>query len=269
MGGNVWELTLEGANESAYVFYSAPTLEFTPGTLIENLAPGTVPTGTIGGTNNEVLTTDIDGHAAVQVTLAGGPRDFVRAQSAPPLLEEGFEANDGSFTVPAIGGTTEGTLWEWGQADSDNEFGLAIVDGNPPSQKCWAVGLGAFIATGDGTNEGYYAIPTTAYLRSRPIDLTGVTAASLSFAEAIDAEAGDVAEVYVIDATDAVIGGGPIYNATGGVLTSVNWTAANGGTPIALPAGAMGQTVRIEWRFSGAGTDFLGWYIDDVVVERN
>lgn len=44
--------------------------------------PGSDP-GTIGGTNNSVLTTDAGGDATVRIAMTGNPADFVRAQTAP------------------------------------------------------------------------------------------------------------------------------------------------------------------------------------------
>ncbi|WP_411847089.1 hypothetical protein AAFN60_06465 [Roseibacillus persicicus] len=215
---------------------------------------------------------DIDGTAPENSlsNIPGGSdakRFFAMVEKTPPpLLEEDFDLDDGGFTAPLIAGVTEGTLWEWGTADSDNSFGVTV------SGSCWAVGLGSW--DGGNGDAGFYGTsnasnPTTTYLRSTPIDLSGLAGAELSFSEAIDAEDGDVAEVYLIDANDAIIGEGPIHTATlSGMSTSYSWAAANGGTPIALPAAAMEQTVRIEWRFTGSGTDYLGWYIDDVVVRQ-
>jgi len=52
-------------------------------------------------------------------------------------------------------------------------------------------------------------------------------------------------------------------------IGAATWATADGGTPIAIPGAALGQLVRIEWRLTGRGgisDDYLGWYIDDVVV---
>ncbi|MEM9235365.1 MAG: hypothetical protein AAGB14_01205, partial [Verrucomicrobiota bacterium] len=183
------------------------------------------------------------------------------APPPPPLFSEDFEAGDGGFTVA----TTLGTAWAQGTPDSDNEFNLVIDSGNGESTGCFAVGLGTF---NSDSNNGYYAANTATILTSPAIDLTGITAASLTFAEAVDFDGGATGEVYVIDGSDAVLGGGPIYTVSG--EASADWADANGGTPIALPAAAMGQSVRIEWRFTG-GTevDWLGWYIDDVAVNED
>lgn len=238
-----------------YDLVASSTLDSAPGTWL----PVDGQTG---------IPADPSGTTTTSIPLPANPKVFyaVVEYPAPPLMEEDFEADDGGFTLSA----TEGTTWEWGQADSNNEFGLVVTGGNPSSLKCWAVGLGTYAGgPGNGTNEGTYANPTNTHLRSSQIDLTGVSGATLSFAEAIDAVAGDGAKVFVIDASDTVIGGTAIYDATEGVDKSENWTTANGGVPIALPAAAMGQTVRIEWRFTGAGTAYLGWYIDDVVVRSN
>ncbi len=84
VGINLWELTLVADASTDYSFYSSTTLDFTPGTLIENLVQGDPgDAGTIGGTNQSVLTTDANGDGKVRVTLTGDPSDFVRAQSVP------------------------------------------------------------------------------------------------------------------------------------------------------------------------------------------
>ena len=81
VGGGVWEVELSGEAGGQYVFYSDPDLVFDPGTLVENLTQGA--NGTVGGTNNSVLTLDGNGLGVVQLTLSGNPRDFIRAQTAP------------------------------------------------------------------------------------------------------------------------------------------------------------------------------------------
>ena len=65
------------------------------------------------------------------------------------------------------------------------------------------------------------------------------------------------------DTTDTVIAN--VLPATGDANTSnANW--ANVG-PVAIPGAALGQPVRIEWRFVGNGDgSYNGAYIDDVSV---
>jgi hypothetical protein len=81
-GSGVWELTLKADPNSSWQFRSSTTLEFTPGTLVEPLIDAGGP-GTIGGTNNSVLTTDSSGDAKVRLTLTGSPADFVRGVEFP------------------------------------------------------------------------------------------------------------------------------------------------------------------------------------------
>ena len=84
VGGTLWELALAGDPATGYEFRSSTTLEFTPGTLVENMTQGDPgDPGSIGGTNNSVVTTDGSGQATVQMTLTGDPSDFVRAETAP------------------------------------------------------------------------------------------------------------------------------------------------------------------------------------------
>ena len=84
VGSDTWELTLTGDANAGYAFYSSPALDFTPGTLIENLTQGDPgDAGAVGGTNDSVLTTDGSGDGKVRVTLSGSSADFVRAQTVP------------------------------------------------------------------------------------------------------------------------------------------------------------------------------------------
>jgi hypothetical protein len=84
LGGGLWELTLEGAPDTEYEFRSSTTLEFAPGTLVENLTQGDPgDPGSIGGTNNSGVTTNGSGLAVVRLVLTGSPADFVRASTTP------------------------------------------------------------------------------------------------------------------------------------------------------------------------------------------
>jgi hypothetical protein len=83
VGGDYWELTLQGDAGTAYEFRSSATLEFTPGTLVGGLIqgnPGSDP-GDID-LSGDFVTTDGSGAATVRLPLTG-PRAFVRAQTTP------------------------------------------------------------------------------------------------------------------------------------------------------------------------------------------
>ncbi len=267
VGGDLWEVAIQGEPETGYEFRSSPDLDFNPGTLVENLSQGDPgDPGSIGGENNSLLITDANGDGVARVTLTG-PRQFIRAQSPGPLLDANFETGDGGFTVV----TPEGSSWSLGTPDSTGEFGGTVNAGNNASANCWGTNLGAY--DGGAGDRGYYLVPTTTALRSPVIDLTGISAAQLTFAEALDVHAGDTAQVFVIDpVTDDLIDPNPIYTAVDTDPNAADWDPANGGLPIALPAAALGQQVRLEWRFNGLGggtNDYLGWYVDDVKVTVN
>lgn len=67
------------------------------------------------------------------------------------------------------------------------------------------------------------------------IDLTGVSAATLAFAQARDLETGNIAVAGIYSAApDPDIDGPP-------------WETV---APIAISGAALGQAVRIEWRFT-------------------
>lgn len=254
VGADIWELTLLGAPETVYEFRSSGTLEFDPGALITGLTQFDADDpGTIGGGDGSLLTTDADGNGTVRMTLAG-PRNFVRAQPPLPLFSEDFEDDGGGFTVA----TSEGTPWAWGDPDSTG-IGGSVTAGNGGSTNCWGTGIG---------DPGFYADPTATCLRSPVIDLTGVAAAELTFAGALDLEPNDLVTVNIIDdATDTVIAG-DIVSITDEDTGSAAWENVG---PIAIPAAALDRPVRLEWCLDGEGgstDDYLGWYIDDVVIEE-
>jgi hypothetical protein len=214
---------------------------------------GTTVTITPSPNDPEAGTTTVT--AAVSGTATDRLFMVVEAVLTPPLISEDFETDDGGFTVV----TTEGSDWERGTPDSSS-LGGTVTTGNDDSTGCWGTDLGP---------DGIYAIPTTTSLRSPVIDLTDVTAAELTFAEAIDLDNGDTAEVNIIDDTTDTVIASAIYTPTDNNINTADWNPANNDTAITIPAAALGQAVRIEWKFNGLGgstSDFLGWYIDDVLL---
>ncbi|WP_353415665.1 Ig-like domain-containing protein, partial [Haloferula helveola] len=215
-----------------------------------------------GAVVTEAGAPDGNGIEVVDVTLSPGlltsPRLFVRVnQNEGILLSENFEGGDGGFTVS----TAQGTSWAWGAPNSSG-FGGSVTEGYGMSTNCWGTNVG---------NPGYYLDPTTTRLRSPVIDLTSVADAEVTFAEALDLEAGDSAVLNIIDDTTDTVIAAAIYTAVDGDTNNADWALANGGTPIAIPPAALGQPVRLEWvlvGFGGASDDYLGWYIDDVTVKE-
>ncbi|MGD9419096.1 MAG: hypothetical protein Q7R22_009145 [Verrucomicrobiota bacterium JB025] len=187
----------------------------------------------------------------------GDPKSFfvLVEKDVPALFEEDFEADNGGFTSVV----TEGTDWAWGTPASAG-YGGTVSVGNGASTKCWGTNIGT---------PGFYLNPTTeSCLRSAVIDLTGVAAAELSFAQAIDIHGGDSVTVNIIDDTTDTVIAADIVSISDGNVTSAAWETVG---PIEIPAAALGQAVRIEWCFSGTGgttEDYLGWYIDDVEVRE-
>jgi hypothetical protein len=175
----------------------------------------------------------------------------LREETVPPLLMADFEEANGGFSSAK----TAGSDWEWGDPDSSGFGGQSVTTGNGGSEKCWGTNIG---------NPGYYSDPTTdSCLISPVINLTGVAAAKLSFAHAIDIDiaGGDTAVLRIVNAdTNALITSIPFPD---GDTNSANWQATG---PITLP---VGTPIRLEWCLTGSGganDDFMGWYIDDVKV---
>lgn len=213
--------------------------------LVEGNIAATPPTNAF-----QVAPTDASRFYAVEEFAAPPP---------PPFFATGFEADAAGFTVI----TTQGSAWERGTPDSDNGASppsdLVLTTGNGGSANAWGTNLGT-------VGEGFYINPTTTVLRSPVIDLTDKTFANLTFAEAVDFATTDSAQVYVISDSDDSVVAGPIHTSSTGASRTANWATANGGNAIALPAAALGRSIRLEWRFTGGTAAYLGWYIDDVEV---
>jgi hypothetical protein len=171
--------------------------------------------------------------------------------NAPPVtvFSDDFENGLGNWVATSTGDA--GTEWELGTP----------TNVGPPTANS---GTNCF-----GTNiDSDYTDDALVTLRSELIDLTGADSATLNFAHYIDADPDsgsstpfDTATVNVLDSSDAVIGVVTVL----GNDTTADWTDLS----FALPAGAAGQMVRLEFVFDAdafANSVGPGWYIDDVVV---
>ncbi|MCF7734364.1 MAG: Ig-like domain-containing protein [Akkermansiaceae bacterium] len=175
----------------------------------------------------------------------------VAEKDAPPLFFADFKDGSGGFTNVNHG---TGSSWEFGDPDSTGPGGT-VSTGNGGSPNCWGTNI---------ARPGYYLANTDASLRSPVIDLTGVSGATLSFARAIDMDSGHTLVVNIIDDTTDTVIESAIHTSTDAYPTTANWETINS---IAIAGAALGQPVRIEWRFTNnGGTDYMGAYIDDVSV---
>ncbi|MEO1836606.1 MAG: LamG-like jellyroll fold domain-containing protein [Akkermansiaceae bacterium] len=154
----------------------------------------------------------------------------------------------------------------------DLESGLGAwtmgSDGTPGSE--WALGTPSNVGplgTNSGVNcfgtvlDGNYGFTAEVWLRSPAIDLTGASAATLSYAEFKDIEISfDSGTVNILDAADDSF----ITELDSGIEgQSPQWDSASH----QLPVEALGKVIKIEFRlFSDDITNLAGWYLDDVVV---
>lgn len=258
IGGGVFELTLLGAADTGYEFRSSPILDFSPGALVENLTAGVPAVGTIGGSNDSVLTTDSNGDGTVRMTLAG-PKNFVRAQIPPPLLSESFDDAAALPTGWMSNGPSNGTDWEVGTPSGGGVGAPTAADSAPNCA---------------GTNiSGYYTENADVSLTSPSIPIPIGSGATLSFRQWIDTDLtgapNDLGSVRILDADnfDNPIAGLEILGIEGD--GSAGWTNGN----LVLPAlDVGGKNIKVEFRFvSNAGTVqdtdvFGGFFVDDVVV---
>ena len=228
-------------------------------TLVSNIDLMTPPSAWLpyddGVLTYEGILSSGTGNQALSGVLKVGPRRFFALVEEPiaPLFSEDFESSDGGFTSVSAAGS------DWAHGDPDSMgLGGEVITGNGGSVNCWGTDIG---------NPGFYLDPTTgACLRSSVIDLADVTAAQLIFAQAIDLDEFDSVTVNIIDdVTDTVIAA-DIVSISDDNMGTAFWQPVG---PIVIPNAAFGQSVRIEWCLSGTGgatDDFMGWYIDDVVI---
>ena len=211
-------------------------------------------------TYQNIVSTGTGTQTLTNVLKVGPTRFFALIENEiQPLLDEDFEDGDGGFTIS----TGVGTEWAFGEPNSTSPGGI-VNEGNAGSTNCWGTNLG----NPDNNDFGFYLDPTTdSCLRSPVIDLTGVTGAELTFAHAIDLETvGDSVTLNIIDDTTDTVIAASIINIVDEDVSLANWQPIG---PITIPDVALGQPVRIEWCLSGTGgstDDYLGWYIDDVMV---
>jgi hypothetical protein len=284
--GGVNRYAIASANASTeshrpFITYEQADLSIPPRLTI---TPATAPaTGFILEWNSQAgklynlrTSTDLDSPVADWDLLKGGieatppanveqvdpadPRRFYAVEEfdappPPPIFSADFEDDGGGFTAS----TDAGTAWAWGTPDSTGPGGT-VNAGNgaePGSGKCWGTDIG---------NPGFYADPTTnSRLISPVIDLTAVAAAKLGFAHAIDLDAGDsaVVRLFNADTSEEIVAGDFPLTVSDADATAAKWQTSG---PHILP---VGTPVRIAWIITGTGgaaDDFLGWYIDDVVV---
>lgn len=162
----------------------------------------------------------------------------------PPLFEADFESGQGEWET---GGPVP-DLWELGTPN----FGINEAHS----------GENAF-----GTRlDGPYEVEEVGWLRSPEIDLTEVSAATLTFFEAVDSEEGfDFRRINIKDADDP--DGEPIAQLVEDSGANLTWANRS----LSLPENVIGERVIIEFEFISddfqpTGQEQAGWYIDDVQV---
>ena len=174
-------------------------------------------------------------------------------QGAPPpqtFLEEDFESGAPGWVVVTGATHAGGTTWEIGSPTA----GIG-PPGAQEGEACAGINLA-----------GFYTSNADVGLQSPVLDLTSAGAVALSFGHwyGLDGVA-DFCRVYIRDANGDEIPelAAPIGEYSG--LFTTAWTPVN----LAMPAEAVGRTIRIEFRFtSDASENWEGWYIDNVRVSE-
>lgn len=81
LGEGRWEIALKGEPFARYELLVSENLSFNLGKQVELLLPTGV--GRVGGLKNQLITTDANGLATVQMDLESLPVQFIRAQTSP------------------------------------------------------------------------------------------------------------------------------------------------------------------------------------------
>ena len=176
---------------------------------------------------------------------------FYQVANVPPapIFEEDFETGAAGWTTQDLG--ESGTLWELGKPTN------GPGEAHSPTR-----------AYGTGLTKDYDDY-TDVYLVSPVIDLTGLDNARLEFwsyrdcEPAVEGELYDWCQVMILDEDGDWLLDDPIW-IRGGEAKQWRLEKAK------IPAGALGQKIRLEFSFSGDGGQDngpqAGWFIDDVAI---
>ena len=176
---------------------------------------------------------------------------FYQVANVPPapIFEEDFETGAAGWTTQDLG--ESGTLWELGKPTN------GPGEAHSPTR-----------AYGTGLAKDYDDY-TEVYLVSPVIDLSGLDNARLEFWSYRDCEPASEGELYdwcqveILDLDGEYLLDNPIW-IRGGAAKQWRLEKAK------IPAGALGQKIRLEFNFSSDGGQDngpqAGWFIDDVTI---
>ena len=181
--------------------------------------------------------------------LLGSAFYRVAETPAPPLFFDDFESGAPGWTTSDLG--ESGTEWELGKPSNGPS------EAHSPTR-----------AYGTGLDKDYDDY-TEVYLVSPVIDLTGQDSAHLEFwsyrdcEPAVEGELYDWCQVMILDENGEYLADDPIWHRGG---EAKQWRLEK----CKIPAGALGQKIRLEFNFSSDGGQDngpqTGWFIDDVTI---
>lgn len=250
---NKYGMTVEGAaGQKLFNLTEVRSTNTTVELAWEDFGPGAVYT--VESSNDGEQFEVVAGFDAVGSTSVSVPRPTdrrvlyrVRAEIVPrELVNEDFETGAAGWTTgsDSVAGAT--TVWELGTPVDPN--GPAGAHGG---SSCFGTDLGA-----------NYVAGADIWLRSPEIDLTAGSPSTLSFWHYHDTESGvDSCTVRVIDAATG--------NEIAVLATYDNFITNWENQLFAVPVEALGNTIKIEFRFvsdPGGSSFWPGWFVDDVLV---
>ena len=199
----------------------------------------TYPAGGAVADNTSFTDTDLGSAAIYRVAQL----------ESPPLFLDDFESGAPGWSTSDLG--ESGTEWELGKPSN------GPGEAHSPTR-----------AYGTGLAKDYDDY-TEVYLVSPVIDLTGQDSAHLEFwsyrdcEPAVEGELYDWCQVMIQDENGEYLADDPIWHRGG---EAKQWRLEK----CKIPAGALGQKIRLEFNFSSDGGQDngpqTGWFIDDVTI---
>jgi hypothetical protein len=192
-------------------------------------------------------------YRGVQADIGGQPGGGDQVTWGPtPIFIDDLESGAEGWTHKAIEDGED--PWELGTPSSEDYGPVAAASG----QNVWGTVL-----------DDRYPDYSDASLRTPPIDLTGMEAATLVYTEFRDVEAPEGGDMYDMVQINILSASNPDGETLADELRSTagslrGWVSRW----VKLPEEVLGEKIIIEFRFISDDllNDYAGWYIDDVMV---
>lgn len=169
---------------------------------------------------------------------------LVTTRAERRIWREDFETGGAGWTHGAVTGIDE---WQIGAPAGKSGFGWSDPAAAFSGSQCAGTDLGQ-------ASDGLYTAPSETWLRSPPIDCTGMTGVRLRFRRWLSV-------VAPSDFADLRINGGLVWQSSFTVTSESGWSTFD--LPVSAATNHPGVVVEFRLRSNGA-VAFGGWNLDDV-----